>query len=133
MEVIFVGSRSADISIPRLTTYASSKLFLAQLTRCLNADEKFGSPSGVRFTYWNVGTVATNIGIGTKPGLFNPPPTTFAKHLMGIIGCGREKVTPYAPHALQELLIGLAPTSLLERRAARIMQDVINENEKKSC
>ncbi|KAK7678569.1 hypothetical protein QCA50_018441 [Cerrena zonata] len=49
VELVIVGSRSADISIPRLSTYARSKVFLYQLTRCLNADERYGSPLEVRF------------------------------------------------------------------------------------
>ena len=131
VEVIFVGSRSADITIPRLTTYAPPKVFLCQLARCLNADERFGPPSQVRFTYWNVGTVATKgLGTGTKPNLFNPLASTFARNLMGVIGCGKEKLIPYAPHALQELLTGLAPQRVLERHATKVIQALIAEHTK---
>ncbi|KAK7678559.1 hypothetical protein QCA50_018431 [Cerrena zonata] len=131
VEVVFVGSQSADIAIPRLSTYAASKSFLYQLTRCLNADETYGSPSQVRFTYWNVGTVITN-SLREKPSLFYPLAADFAKNLMGIIGCGREKVTPYAPHAMQQLLVGLLPKSILLHHATKTIQRIIDETEKRT-
>ena len=131
VEVIFVGSQSADISIPHLFTYAPSKSFIYQLTRCLNADEKVGPPSQIRFTYWNVGTVVTN-GLREKPSLFYPLAAKFAKHSLHVIGSGYEKVTPYAPHAVQQFFVELLPKSFLDHHAAKTMEHLLEEAQKRT-
>ncbi|CAL1715796.1 unnamed protein product [Somion occarium] len=130
VEVIFVGSQSADIAIPRLYTYAPSKAFLHRLACCLNSDEQFWTPSNVRFVYWNVGTVVTN-SLRETPGLFYPLAAKFAKSAVARIGCGKERVTPYAPHAFQQFFVGLLPESFLLKYAADTMKKLIEGFEKR--
>ena len=132
VEVIFLGSVSADLAIPRLATYSASKSFLYQMTRCLNTDERYGPPSQVRFAYWNVGSVITNSNVQDKPSFFFPRADQFAKHAMGIIGCGKEKVIPYAPHAIQQCIVGLLPQFVVDNLAVANIQRIIEHTEKRA-
>jgi len=119
--VIFVGSQSAEIRCPRLSTYASSKAFLKQLNRSLNSDEKYWTPSNVSFMYWGVGAVVSN-GLRGTPSFFTPAATTFAKSVIARIGCGEETVIPYFPHAIQNWFAGALGDDWVEKFAAETVR-----------
>ncbi|KAI0081088.1 NAD(P)-binding protein [Panus rudis PR-1116 ss-1] len=130
-EVIFVGSQSADIRIPRLYTYAPCKAFLYQLTRCFNSDERYWTPTNVHFMYLAVGTVITN-SLRMETSLFYPTASKFAKSVVHKLGCGRERVTPYAPHAIQQFFAGYTPAWFIEMHGAKVMKKVFEEKEKRA-
>lgn len=119
--VIFVGSISAEIRCPRISTYSSSKAFIKQLTRALNSDEKFWTPSNVSFMYWGVGAVITN-GLRGTPSFFTPLASTFAKSVIARIGCGHEIVVPYLPHAIQKWSADILGDDWVEKFSAETVK-----------
>jgi 17beta-estradiol 17-dehydrogenase / very-long-chain 3-oxoacyl-CoA reductase len=114
--VMFVGSQSANISIPRFTIYASSKNFIKALARCLDADEHWpvSHRQGVSFMYLNVGEVVSST-MQITPGLFAPTSERFAKAVVARIGCGRKQITPWMPHAVLEWFMTMLGESIVER------------------
>jgi 17beta-estradiol 17-dehydrogenase / very-long-chain 3-oxoacyl-CoA reductase len=128
--VIFVGSISADIPMARFGIYASSKNFLEALARCLDADELWPAPtSGPSFMYLAVGNVVTN-STRTIPHLFNPTSERFAKAVVARIGCGRRRITPYMPHAIQQWCVTMIGESSVQRVIARELSNLLQENKK---
>ena len=54
--VMNIGSYSGDTPPPRLAIYAASKRFIEFLTRGLAMDERFFTPTNVKFMYLVVGS-----------------------------------------------------------------------------
>ena len=124
--VLFIGSQSAEIRIPRLNTYAPCKYFLKQLTRCLNCDERWWTPSNVSFAYATVGTVVTNT-MRTTPHIFNPTSERFAKALVARIGCAPDEYTVWMPHAVQMWAMKILGDSFIESYTAPVMKGILEE------
>ena len=125
--VVFVGSISADIHIPRLYNYAPCKSFLFQLTRCLNTDERYWTPTNVSFSYFVVGEVVSN-SMRINPGLFRPSSSRFAKHFVETLGCGWERVTPYWLHAVQQWGVSLLGERLVGKYAAIRIRELLEKD-----
>lgn len=125
--VTFVGSLAADIHVPRLYNYAPSKAFLWQLTRCLNTDERWWTPSKVSFMYLAVGEVHTNTQ-RAPVNFLRPPASRFAKSVVASLGCGRERITPYAPHAFQQWFMGFLGEKVIENFAANMMKEYLAQD-----
>jgi len=119
-QVMFVGSISANISIPRFTIYASSKNFIKALARCLDADEHWpvSRRQGVSFMYLNVGEVVSST-MKITPSLFAPTSERFAKAVVARIGCGRKQITPWMPHAVLEWFMTMLGENIVERFARK--------------
>lgn len=96
-----VGSYSGDIPPPRLAIYAASKRFMEFLGRGLSMDERYYTPTNVRFMYLIVGQVATN-AYKRPVNLVCPDADTFAKAVVDRIGCNRRRISPYVNHALAQ-------------------------------
>jgi 17beta-estradiol 17-dehydrogenase / very-long-chain 3-oxoacyl-CoA reductase len=113
--VIFVGSFAADIAVQRFGVYGSSKNFVQSLSRCLGADERwpFGSSSNISFMYAAVGEVVSNT-MRVKPHLFSPTSERFAKAFVARIGCGKRRITPWMPHAVQQWVMMPLGESVIE-------------------
>ncbi len=125
--VIFVGSISADIHAPRLYNYSPCKAFLFQLTRCLNTDEYYWTPTNVSFSYFVVGEVVSN-SMRSPSGVFRPTSQRFAKHFVEAMGCGWERVTPYWPHAFQPWAVTLLGERLVGRYAAERIRELLAQD-----
>jgi len=123
-QVLFIGSQSAEIRIPRLSTYAPCKYFLKQLTRCLESDERWWTPTNVSFVYVTVGTVVTN-AMRTTPHIFNPSSERFAKALVARIGCAPDEFTAWAPHAMQMWFMKRLGDAVIEKYTAPAMEEII--------
>ncbi|THH33310.1 hypothetical protein EUX98_g939 [Antrodiella citrinella] len=128
-QVLFIGSQSAEIRIPRLATYSPPKAFLKQLTRCLSCDERWWTPSNVSFVYVTVGTVVTN-AMRTTPHIFNPTSERFAKALVARVGCAEDEYTAWAPHVLQMWSMKLLGDSFIEVYAASTIKEIIETRAK---
>ncbi|KAL4245823.1 NAD(P)-binding domain superfamily protein [Abortiporus biennis] len=129
--VAFVGSISANISVPRLTTYAPSKAFLAQLTRCLNADERWWTPTKISFIHLHVGAVSS-ASYKEQPSLFLPSSERFSKWVIRALGSGKENIMPYPPHLVQSLGLKFVPSGMLEAFAAETVKRQYASNGKKT-
>lgn len=125
--VVFVGSISADIHAPRLYNYAPCKSFLYQLTRCLNTDEKYWTPTNVSFTYMVVGEVVSN-SMRSPAALFRPTSKVFARHFVEALGCGWERVAPYWLHSVQQWSVTLMGDKFVEWFAAQRMKDLLSQD-----
>ena len=125
--VVFVGSLSADIHIPRLFNYAPCKAFLFQLTRCLNTDERYWSPTNVSFTYFPLGEVVSN-SMRISPSLARPTSRDFAKHFVDVLGCGWERVTPYWVHSIQQWAVSSLGEKFVQRFAAGRMKELLSRD-----
>ena len=124
--VAFVGSISADIPIPRFGVYAACKHFLEALARCLDADERWPAAAPLRpsFMYMAVGKVVTGT-MPTVPNLFNPTSERFAKSLVPKLGCGRRRITPYMPHAIESSIIPLLGDKIIERAISKEVGEIL--------
>ncbi|KAL4245735.1 VLCFA Elongation and Steroid Dehydrogenase [Abortiporus biennis] len=129
--VAFVGSISAEISIPRLSTYAPCKAFLAQLTRCLNADERWWTPTQISFIHLRVGAVNSN-SFREPSTLFVPTAERFSKWVVRALGSGEATFLPYPPHAIQMVGAKFASEGMMEAHAAETMKKQFERNGKKT-
>jgi len=119
--VAFVGSMSAEMHIPRLYSYAPCKAFLWQLTRCLNADERWWTPSKVSFIYLRVGAVNSN-SFRASPTFFTPTSEKFGKSVVAALGSDQEAIIPYFGHAILKFGTKLASERTIEAYGAQTMK-----------
>ncbi|KAI0088351.1 NAD(P)-binding protein [Irpex rosettiformis] len=112
VELVFVGSVTADLSMPGLNPYGATKAFIKQLSGAIAADEQFRKPTNVTASYLNVGGVSTN-NRGGPPSLFEPSAARFAKSVVAKVGSGRRVVVPWVWHAAQFWITGFVPESVL--------------------
>jgi len=93
---------------PYLAVYAATKAynnaFSISLARELDNIEVISLLTG-----------SVNTGTNKKPVSFiRPSASTYAKHVLKIVGCGRKSIMPYLPHAIQTYLISLLPERLID-------------------
>ncbi|GJE93095.1 NAD(P)-binding protein [Phanerochaete sordida] len=113
-ELVFCGSLSSVLPVPRIVTYGASKAFLRQLSAALGADELYRAPRApnVRTLYMDVGNVATH-GHKIAAAFASPSADVYARHFVHCIGCGRDSVVPYWFHAFQLGMMGAVPSSVM--------------------
>ena len=130
-QLVFVGSLSSGLAIPRIVPYGATKAFLRQLSAALGSDEAFRAQRpGPTTLYMDVGSVASNAHRAAVT-LTTPAADAFARHFVHCIGCGRPSVIPYWPHALQTWAVGLLPESLLQKELFKAMEgemDLLKKN-----
>lgn len=76
------------------------------LTWSLSVDERYFTPTNIKFIYLVVGQVQTN-ALRTSVNPIRPDADTFGKAIVDRMACGRLEVAPYAPHAISQFF-GLA-------------------------
>ncbi len=104
-----VSSYTALLPPPYLAVYAATKAynnaFSISLARELEHMEVISLLTG-----------SVHTGSNKKPVSFmRPSAATYAKSILGIVGCGRQRIMPYWPHALQTGLISLLPQPLIDK------------------
>ncbi|GJJ09617.1 hypothetical protein Clacol_003840 [Clathrus columnatus] len=102
--VVNIGSFSAEVPPPRLALYASSKRFMRTLTWSLSVDERYFTPTNVRFIHMTVGQVQSN-SLRMTPTLLRPSSETFGKAIVDRMNCGRLEVAPYVFHAISQWFV----------------------------
>ena len=126
VEVVYCGSLSSSLPIPRIIPYGATKAFLRQLSASLGADEKF-RPAGeanVSTLYMDIGSVAT-LAHPKAASFTTPNAEVFSKHFVHCIGCGMPSIIPYWPHAILRSLVDVMPQSLLLQTLFKAMEEEI--------
>ncbi|PSL44667.1 17beta-estradiol 17-dehydrogenase / very-long-chain 3-oxoacyl-CoA reductase [Chitinophaga niastensis] len=118
--ILNVSSYAGLFPPPYLAIYAGTKAynnaFSISLARELENIEVISLITG-----------SVNTGTNTKPVTFmRPDATTYAKHVLAIVGCGRKSIMPYLPHAIQTFLISLLPEKLIDNATKKAMQKEID-------
>jgi len=128
--VQFMGSLASEICPPRFAIYGATKSFLKALARGLDNDERvWGAPTGVRFEYLVTGQVQSN-SMRLKATLDTPTSETYAKAIVGRMGCGRTKYCPYWVHAMQQWFSEVLGETTQDRYSAVAIADLIATHEK---
>lgn len=118
-----VGSFAGDLPPPRLAIYGASKRFVEYLARGLSMDERYFTATNVQFMYISVGQVSTN-ALKRPTSFLCPDADTFAKAVVGKIGCNKRRITPYVGHAMSQWVVDMLGVSLGETIVAQSMKQM---------
>jgi len=113
--VIGVGSLS-DNGLPLLSFYGAAKRFLVGLSEALGREAFVGGGggTGVEVLAVRVGAVTGVSGRDVTPSFFEPDAAFMARAILDRVGCGRPVVVPYWAHALQQAVVSLMPSWVME-------------------
>jgi 17beta-estradiol 17-dehydrogenase / very-long-chain 3-oxoacyl-CoA reductase len=128
--VMSVGSFAGELPPPRLALYAASKRFVDFLTRGLSMDERYFTPTNVRFMYLIVGQVATN-AMKRSVSFMCPDSETFARAVVDRIGCNSRRIAPYVNHAVSQWAAEVLPVGAGEKTVALAMKQLFWKDGKK--
>ncbi len=114
--ILNVASYAGLFPPPYLAVYAATKAynnaFSISLARELENIEVISLITG-----------SVNTGSNTKPVTFmRPSAATYARHVLGIVGCGKKSIMPYWPHAVQVFLISLLPERMIDKATKNVMK-----------
>jgi 17beta-estradiol 17-dehydrogenase / very-long-chain 3-oxoacyl-CoA reductase len=130
--VVFNGSFSAELAIPRITLYTASKAFIKRLPSSLRADERFiAGESNIEFMYVHTGTVQSN-NIIASTNFARPTSDEYATHIVKALGSGRVEVVPYVGHQIGLMFIRALPELLLQRFLKEEAKGLFSIGSKKS-
>lgn len=131
VELIFCGSLSSSLPIPRIVPYGATKAFLRQLAPALKSDELYRAEdtSNVSALYMDVGSVVS--ASHKHPASWGTPATDiFAQHFVHCIGCGRSAIAPYWPHAVMAGMVAALPESMLLSELFKAMDEEMDSAKK---
>jgi len=111
--VVFNGSTSGGLVIPRIPLYTASGAFVKRLPPSLSADERFiPGESNIEFMHLDTGFVQLNLII--EPADFSRPTSDdYAAHIVRAFGSGREDVIPYVGHRIGLAILRSLPSFIL--------------------
>lgn len=116
--IINVGSAAGNFPTPYLSVYSGSKAYNNAWSRSLRA-EMIAEGHDVEVLCLLVGMVSTG-SLPKATNLFCPSSRRLAQSSLDVVGCGRNEIWAYWPHALQFGLIGLLPEWLMMRTVTGI-------------
>lgn len=116
--IINVGSLTSTCTTPLYATYAGTKAFNQQWSRCLVAEESDLDVICVR-----PGISATPMTGITESSFAVADPNRVAKKALGMVGVPQKNVVPYGPHELFDWLGRLLPGSLQDGIVLRMHQE----------
>ncbi len=107
--ILNVSSYAGLLPPPYLAVYAGTKAynnaFSISLAREIDNMEVISLLTG-----------SVNTGSNKKPISFmRPGAEKYAKSILKIVGCGRQSIMPYWPHAVQTFLISLLPQKIIDK------------------
>jgi 17beta-estradiol 17-dehydrogenase / very-long-chain 3-oxoacyl-CoA reductase len=107
--ILNVSSYAGLLPPPYLAVYAGTKAynnaFSISLAREMDNMEVISLLTG-----------SVNTGSNKKPVSFmRPNAETYAKSVLKIVGCGRQSIMPYWPHAVQTFLISILPQKFIDK------------------
>jgi len=97
--ILDIGSGISDLPAPYLSFYGGAKAYVKAWSRSLAAEMK-AEGHDVEVLLIQVGMVSTN-SARRETSLFVPSARRFAQASLGVVGCGRDEVWAYWPHAVQ--------------------------------
>lgn len=118
--ILNVSSYAGLFPPPFLAIYAATKAynnaFSISLARELDNKEVISLITG-----------SVHTGSNKKPVSFiRPAASTYAKHVLRIIGCGSKVIMPYWPHAVQTFIVSLLPDRLIDTASKNAIKKEIN-------
>lgn len=121
--VLNVGSMS-DNGLPMLASYASSKKFGDTASRILSRELVLqGRHADLEILSVRVGEVTATSYNSHPVSFFEPHAATMAAAALARVGCGRNAVVGYFPHALQQAAMNLAPEWAREKSMLDVVRD----------
>jgi 17beta-estradiol 17-dehydrogenase / very-long-chain 3-oxoacyl-CoA reductase len=119
--ILNVSSYAGIIPPPYLVVYAGTKAYDHAFSVSLSRER-----DDLEVISLITGSVTT--GTNKKPVTFlRPDAETYARHVLKIVGCGRNTIMPYWPHAVQTWLISLLPPHLIARATKKAMQQELKK------
>lgn len=110
--VMNIGSVSARLIMPYLSVYSAAKAYNEAFNNCLAAEMR-AEGHDIEVLGIIVGSVRTEgRGSDISTSFFTPSARVMAKAALEKVGCGRNLVPGYLPHALQISFMGLVPEVL---------------------
>lgn len=107
--ILNVSSYAGLLPPPYLAVYAATKAYNNAFSIALARE--FDTIEIISLLTGSVHTASN-----TKPVSFmRPGAAAYAKSILNIIGCGRQSIMPYWPHALQTTLISVLPQKLIDK------------------
>jgi 17beta-estradiol 17-dehydrogenase / very-long-chain 3-oxoacyl-CoA reductase len=118
--ILNVSSYAGLIPPPFLAIYAATKAynnaFSVSLARELDNKEVISLITG-----------SVHTGSNKKPVSFvRPTASTYAKHVLRIVGWGSKVIMPYWPHAVQTFIISLLPGRLIDTASKNAIKKEMN-------
>jgi 17beta-estradiol 17-dehydrogenase / very-long-chain 3-oxoacyl-CoA reductase len=105
---------AADTAIPLLGAYPGSKSYMVTLTTMLRREAMI-EKHNIEFLCIKYGVVKATGAHPEPPTFFEPSAAVAVKASLDRVGCGRDVVTAYLPHALQLGLLGSLPLFIQDR------------------
>ena len=107
--ILNVSSYAGLLPPPYLAVYAATKAYNNAFS--ISLAREFDNIEVISLL-----TGSVNTGSNKKPVSFmRPSADSYAKSVLKIVGCGRQSIMPYWPHALQTNLISLLPQKLIDK------------------
>ncbi|CAH0157223.1 MULTISPECIES: SDR family NAD(P)-dependent oxidoreductase [unclassified Pedobacter] len=118
--ILNVSSYAGLFPPPYLAVYAATKAynnaFSISLSRELQNTEVISLITG-----------SVNSGSNMKLITFlRPSAATYARHVLSIVGCGRNSIEPYWPHAIQTFLMSLLPEKIINNITRKAIQEELD-------
>lgn len=116
--ILTVGSGASLFACPYIAAFSAAKAYGEALSHSLRLEMQVEGKD-VEVLHLQVGMVQS--GSAQRASSFLVPTSrNFARYALGMVGCGRESVWPYWPHAVQFGLIGNMPMWLRNRFITKI-------------
>ena len=107
--ILNVSSYTGLLPPPYLAVYAATKAYNNAFS--ISLAREFDNIEVISLL-----TGSVNTGSNKKPVSFmRPSADSYAKSVLKIVGCGKQSIMPYWPHALQTNLISLLPQKLIDK------------------
>jgi 17beta-estradiol 17-dehydrogenase / very-long-chain 3-oxoacyl-CoA reductase len=107
--ILNVGSLTSSSPFAMNATYAATKSFNAQWSRCLAAELH---PEPIDVLCVRPGLTASRMSGLLKPGGIVADADDFAKRALGVLGLGVNDILPYPPHAFLDWLATVVPETV---------------------
>jgi 17beta-estradiol 17-dehydrogenase / very-long-chain 3-oxoacyl-CoA reductase len=128
--IISIGSGASEIPTPYLALYSGAKAFNRAWARGLRAEMK-QEGHDIEVLHIMVGLVATNAVGSQKPGGVVASARGMAKSSLDAVGCGREDLWAFLPHALQWVILERMPRKIIEDFSSDIAKKMMAEDERR--
>jgi len=120
--VLNIGSM-AERGAPYASIYAGAKAYNMAWSKSLRM-EAFGEKQDVEVLGILVGEVTGVTHRKVEPRWMTPSARKMAEAALARVGCGRDVVVGYFPHALQAVLLSYVPDQIVVRVANYLMKDL---------
>ncbi|KAI1081335.1 short chain dehydrogenase [Whalleya microplaca] len=118
----------SDNGMPLVSFYGATKAFDRALSQSLWREMKLEGRD-IEVIAHRVGMTTETQYIQKKTSMFRPPAMKVAKAVLERTGCGRKLIVPYWGHALQDVMVKLFPTWIMDKMIINAMRDLRTEQD----